>query len=62
MIINIRTVLADNNIKQKDFIEYIGYTRQGFIKALQGKPKQPMIDSLKLFVADKKGVSIDVEL
>ena len=62
MTIDIKKTLKSNNVTQAEFAEYLKYTRQGLIKAMKGVPKQPIIDSLKIFISKKRGISFDVEL
>jgi len=60
---NIKQILKDNNITQDEFAEYLGVTREGLNKNLNHcEPSKSMIDSLKLLVARKRGVTFDINL
>ena len=59
---NIKETLKANNITQEEFASYLGMTREGFNMNLnKGKQKKSMEDSLKLFLAEKRGFSFKLE-
>ena len=60
---DIKQTLKDNNINQEDFALYIGMTREGLnVNLNSGKQRQMMVDSLKIYIAEKRGVKIDITL
>lgn len=59
----IKEILDKNNITQEDFAKYLGMSRVGLNKNINhAKPKQSILDSLKLFVARKRGIEFDIVL
>ena len=61
---NIKQILKENKITQEEFAVYIGMTREGLNMKLnrEGEIEKPIIDSLKLLVMEKRGLTIDIKL
>ena len=60
---DIKQTLKDNKITQEEFALYLGLTRENFnIYLNHGKQKQSIIDSLKIFIMEKRGIKIDITL
>ena len=61
---NIKQILKENKITQEEFAVYIGMTREGLNMKLnrEGDVEKPIIDSLKLLVMEKRGLTIDIKL
>lgn len=54
--------LKANNITQEEFAKHLGMTREGFNMNLnKGKQKKSMEDTLKLFLAEKRGFKIELK-
>lgn len=59
----IKELLDKNKITQEDFAKYLGMSRVGLNKKINhGKPKQYILDSLKMYVARKRGIKFDISL
>jgi DNA-binding Xre family transcriptional regulator len=55
--------LTSNNITQQEFADYIGIDRVSLNKNLnQGKQKKGMINNLKMIIAEKRGVKLDIAI
>ena len=60
---DIKQTLKDNKITQEEFANYLGIDRVNLnINLNHGKQKQSIIDSLKIFIMEKRGVKIDITL
>jgi predicted XRE-type DNA-binding protein len=63
MEIEVKEVLSKNNITQQEFSDYLGITRVALNKSLNhSKQKRGLINNLKMFIAEKRGLKINVEL
>ena len=60
---DIKQTLKDNKITQEEFAKYLGIDRVNLnINLNHGKQKQSIIDSLKIFIMEKRGIKIDITL
>ena len=60
---DIKQTLKDNKITQEEFANYLGIDRVNLnINLNHGKQKQSIIDSLKIFIMEKRGIKIDITL
>ena len=59
----IKQILKDNKITQDEFAQYVGLTRVGLNKSLNhGEQKQGLINNLKMMVAEKRGIKLEIKL
>jgi len=62
-LMDIKAILKSNDITQQEFADYMGYTRQSLSGTLkEGKERKSLINSLKLILLEKRGVSIDLAI
>ena len=63
MEVNVKEVLKSNHITQSEFAEFIGLDRVSLNKNLNNRTqKKGMINNLKMIVAEKRGLKIEIEL
>ena len=59
---DIKQTLKDNKITQEEFADHIDLSRTALNLNLNGgEQKKPMIDCLNLLLAEKKGVTINID-
>lgn len=62
-ILEIKQILKNNKITQDEFAQYLGLSREGLNKSLNhGKQKKGLVNNLKMMVAEKRGVKLDISL
>jgi transcriptional regulator with XRE-family HTH domain len=64
MEIKVKEILKKNNSTQEDFANYLGLDRVSLNKNINHakKTRQSMIDSLKMFIAQKRGIRFEIDL
>jgi transcriptional regulator with XRE-family HTH domain len=60
---NVKEILKSNGITQEEFANYIGIDRVSLNKNLNNSTqKKGMINNLKMIVAEKRGIKIEIAL
>lgn len=60
---DIKQILKDNSITQDEFADYVGLSRVGLNKNLNhGTQSKSLKNNLKMMIAEKRGIVIDVNL
>lgn len=59
---DIKSILKKEGITQDEFASHLGQTRVGVNKSLKQEPSKERIHSLKILVAQKRGVAFDIDL